>query len=175
MAVEECKYVCANIEQNFKWNTEKPQARRNIGLAPFCDTVFWYDGTHTVTAEEVTNEKIEIEIGQLPEVIRTSGKSFIAKCYADIRETSTHVISHGEHGIMTHLISAGGTLNGMSANIMSDFNGDMTAFVTPVLPFIIYPTSYANTFKIVISPPPGVIPDQALLLIRVKLQYIQAF
>lgn len=175
MAVEECKYVCTNIEQNFNWHTEKPQAMRNIGLAPFCNIVDWYDGFHTVTAEEVTNKKIEIEIGQLPEVIRTSGKSFIARCYADIRETSTHAISHGEHGIVTNLISAGGTLHGKSVDIMSDFNGDMTALVTPVLPFTIYPTSNANTFKIVIFSPLGVIPAQTSMLIDTKLQYIQAF
>lgn len=174
MAVEECKYVCANIEQNFNWHTEKPQAMRNIGFSPFCNTVAWYDGFHTVTTQEVTNERIEIEIGQLPEVIRSSGKSFVAKCYADIRETSTYVISHGEHGIMTNLISVGGTLHGKSVDIMCDFNGDMVALVTPVLPFAIYPALYANTFKIVIFPPPGVIPEQASLRIDVKLQYIQA-
>ena len=100
---------------------------------------------------------------------------FVAKCYADIRETSTYVISHGEHGIMTNLISVGGTLHGKSVDIMCDFNGDMVALVTPVLPFAIYPALYANTFKIVIFPPPGVIPEQASLRIDVKLQYIQAF
>ena len=179
----DCHYLCANINQSFNLS-EQEQARRNIGLYPFACQVRWYRNEHyDVSAQEASNHQLSIQLGHLPDIVRNTGKSFIAEVSVMIRENTgvSPQIGHGNHGVIAVLqketVNDGISIISHAVDVISDLNGLQVAMMTLNFSFQIYvadTTTLNPLYTLKIETPMDLIPEHTDLHITANLSFIQA-
>lgn len=179
----DCHYVCTNINQTFNWVDEE-QARRNIGLYPFSGQVRWYGNlNYDVSVQEASNHQLSIQLGNLPDIVRNTGKSFIAEATVRIKENTSGSpkIGHGDYGVIAR-IQKETENNGISVisyavDVMTDLNGLQVATMTLKFPFQIYlsdTTTLDPLYTLKVEIPLDLIPEHTYLNITADLSFTQA-
>lgn len=178
----DCHYVCTNINQSFNW-VDGEQARRNIGLYPFSGQVRWYENlNYDVSAQEASNTQLSIQLGYLPDIVRNTGKSFIAEATVRIKENTggSPKIGHGDYGVIARLQKEnennGIAVISYAVDVITDLNGLQVATMTLNFPFHIYvadTTTLDPLYTLKVEIPLDLIPEHTYLNITADLSFTQ--
>lgn len=181
MSLQQCNKVCANIEQNFSV-AEQTRARANIGMiSPIAGTATWCQALeHTVDESEAPNEisgtYVLVQLPQMPAVIRnTTGKNFIAQAVVHIREIESggNYKIGGSHAIMLELLRSS-TRVGDTMCLMTDLGELIMPQLATTITFSTSSSDAENTYKLMMTASPNVIPVGTILKFDVDLQYVQS-